>query len=148
MIVPDWANWGNMPAAFGVCLAPPQRRNNPYWLLSDMADVTQLARVNMAKFGLLSKNLLVAVLGPTGRGKRFHNLECHMLFRNRTKVVGLPGGVKCQQNYCYKLGTYVSVCRVEVARLFDYTLCGHCSHLFSPRQQASNVGSGGGWGRH
>ena len=144
--VPAWANWGNVPRTIGVCLAPVQIRHNPYWQLTDMADIMQLARINIRKFGLLSKNLLVAVLGPTGRGKRFHHLECHMLFRNRSKALGIPGGVKSPRNHCYQLGTYV--CRVEVARLFEYTVCGHCSQLFDPKQQAASFGRGGGWGRH
>jgi hypothetical protein len=127
--------WDRLPRFFGVDLSFKAKSAS----LQVMDQANALARINEAKFGLTSKNTIVAVVGNTKPGKKFHHMKCHVLFpkREKTFVPGAPGnpsGVwRKPQNHCYRQNTYV--CRVEVARRYNYASCNHCFSKFSAEQQ-------------
>ena len=61
--------WGYLPRFFGVELSPKRRTAS----LEVMDQAKALAEINKAKFGLNSKNTIVAVLGETRPSKKFHH---------------------------------------------------------------------------
>ena len=100
-----------------------------------MDQVWALALINEKKFGLTSKNTIVAVKGDTSASKRFHHLSCSLLYPGREKgfdSFAEDGEVRKPRNYCYVAGTFL--CRIEVPRRFNYAVCGKCYGLFTGAQ--------------
>jgi hypothetical protein len=136
-ILSSRVSWSFLPLAIGVSRSPG--RKNSYWSLEAMDQTKVLARINELKFGLTSKNTIVAVLGVTSPSRKFHHLDCRMLFPGREKsfnplAPNNPSGEQRKpRNHCYQ--DSARICRIEVPRRYNYGACGICFSKFSERQQ-------------
>jgi hypothetical protein len=130
--------WDCLPEHIGVEIKPKRKSAKDYWTLSVMSEVKYLAHLHTLKFRSTSKNTIVAVRGVVIPTKKFHHLNCRLLYPGREKGIHplsdywTSAAAQKPRNFSYVAGTFI--CRVEVPRRFNYAVCDICRELFSSRQ--------------